>query len=158
MTSARQVRAQYTQEFKLEAVRQGKAGKAIAVVGKVLGIPKASLSNWVRLAAKTKRKFVVTTDSKHSLPVAPELVQRHFNPPQPNQLWCGDITYIQTDEGWRYLAAVLNLFSRRVLGWSLQPHMQTGLVKDTLAMAWWRRRPPAGLIFHSDRGSQYCSH
>ncbi|BCR26159.1 integrase [Aquipseudomonas alcaligenes] len=110
------------------------------------------------IRAKTKRKFVVTTDSKHSLPVAPDLVQRRFNPETPNQLWCGDITYIATDEGWLYLAAVIDLFSRQVVGWSLQTHMQASLVKDALAMAWWRRRPPPGLIFHSDRGSQYCSH
>ncbi len=110
------------------------------------------------IRAKTKRKFVVTTDSRHSLPVAPDLVQRRFNPEAPNQLWSGDITYIQTDEGWLYLAAVIDLFNRQVVGWSLQPHMQASLVKDALAMAWWRRRPPPGLIFHSDRGSQYCSH
>ena len=109
------------------------------------------------IKARTKRKFVVTTDSRHSLPVAPDLVQRRFNPEAPNQLWSGDITYIATDEGWLYLAAVIDLFGRQVVGWSLQPHMQTSLVKDALAMAWWRRRPAAGLIFHSDRGSQYCS-
>ena len=106
------------------------------------------------IKARTKRKFVVTTDSRHSLPVAPDLVQRRFNPEAPNQLWSGDITYIQTDEGWLYLAAVIDLFNRQVVGWSLQPHMQASLVKDALAMAWWRRRPPPGLIFHSDRGSQ----
>ncbi|HAF54770.1 MAG TPA: IS3 family transposase [Thauera sp.] len=307
--SDKQVRAQCTREFKQEAVRQVRSGQAIAVVAKVLGIPKASLGNWVRLSAKgeldgagggdksiqvspeqmaiarlraenarlrmerdigkksrgvlraghaaryawihqmrklypvsvscgvlevsasgyfnwlrrresghggparrhsdeallaymraihaevkgqygwprmhkellargirvgkdrvrklmqqhgirakTKRKFVVTTDSRHSLPVAPDLVQRRFNPEAPNQLWSGDITYIQTDEGWLYLAAVIDLFNRQVVGWSLQPHMQASLVKDALAMAWWRRRPPPGLIFHSDRGSQYCSH
>lgn len=110
------------------------------------------------IRAKSKRKFAVTTDSGHSLPVAPDLVQRRFTLEVPNRLWSGDITYIQTDEGWLYLAAVIDLFSRQVVGWSLQPHMQAGLVKDALAMAWWRRRPPAGLIFHSDRGSQYCSH
>ena len=110
------------------------------------------------IRAKTKRKFVVTTDSRHSLPVAPDLVQRRFNPEAPNQLCSGDITYIQTDEGWLYLAAVIDLFNRQVVGWSLQPHMQASLVKDALAMAWWRRRPPPGLVFHSDRGSQYCSH
>ncbi len=110
------------------------------------------------IKARTKRKFVVTTDSRHSLPVAPDLVQRRFNPEQPNELWSGDITYIATDEGWLYLAAVIDLFSRQVVGWSLQPHMQASLVKDALAMAWWRRRPPAGLIFQSDLGSQYCSH
>ncbi|WP_157896473.1 IS3 family transposase [Acidovorax carolinensis] len=307
--SDKHVRAQYTREFKQEAVRQVRSGQAIAVVAKVLGIPKASLGNWVRLSAKgeldgagggdkgiqvspeqmeiarlraenarlrmerdigkksrgvlraghaaryawihqmrklypvsvscgvlevsasgyfnwlrrresghggparrhsdeallaymraihaevkgeygwprmhkellargirvgkdrvrklmqqhgirakIKRKFVVTTDSRHSLPVAPDLVQRRFTPEAPNQLWSGDITYIQTDEGWLYLAAVIDLFNRQVVGWSLQPHMQASLVKDALAMAWWRRRPPSGLIFHSDRGSQYCSH
>ena len=109
------------------------------------------------IKAKTKRKFVVTTDSRHSLPVAPDLVQRRFNPEAPNQLWSGDITHIQTDEGWLYLAAVIDLFSRQVVGWSLQAYMQTSLVKDALLMACFRRRPAAGLIFHSDRGSQYCS-
>ncbi len=110
------------------------------------------------IRAKTKRKFVVTTDSKHNLPVAPDLVQRKFNPEAPNQLWSGDITYIATDEGWVYLAAVIDLFSRQVVGWSMKDHMQTSLVKDALTMARFRRRPGAGLIFHSDRGSQYCSH
>ncbi len=110
------------------------------------------------IKARTKRKFVVTTDSKHHLPVAPDLVQRRFNPEAPNLLWSGDITYIPTDEGWLYLAAVLDLHSRQVVGWSMQPHMQTSLVKDALLMACWRRRPAKGLIFHSDRGSQYCSH
>jgi putative transposase len=100
------------------------------------------------IRAKTKRKFIVTTDSKHSLPVAPDLVQA------PNQLLCGDIPYIQTDEGRLYLAVVMDMFSRQVVGWSLQPHMQSSLVKDAMAMAWWRRRPEPGAIFHSDRGSQ----
>ena len=109
------------------------------------------------IRAKTKRKFVVTTDSKHNLPVAPDLVQRKFNPEAPNQLWSGDITYIPTEEGWVYLAAVIDLFSRQVVGWSMKDHMQTSLVKDALTMACFRRRPAAGLIFHSDRGSQYCS-
>jgi len=110
------------------------------------------------LKAKTKRKFVVTTDSRHNLPVAPDLVQRRFNPDGPNQIWTGDITYLPTDEGWVYLAGVIDLHSRQLVGWSMQRHMQTSLVKDALAMAWFRRRPPAGVIFHSDRGSQYCSH
>lgn len=110
------------------------------------------------LRARTKRKFVVTTDSKHNLPVAADLVQRRFTPEAPNQLWSGDITYIATDEGWLYLAAVIDLFSRQVVGWSMAPHMQTSLVQDALRMAWFRRRPGQGVIFHSDRGSQYCSH
>lgn len=109
------------------------------------------------IRAKGKRKFVVTTVSAHRLPVAPDLVQRRFTPAAPNVLWSGDITYIATDEGWLYLAAVLDLHSRQVVGWSLQSHMQTSLVKDALLMACFRRRPAAGLIFHSDRGNQYCS-
>jgi putative transposase len=110
------------------------------------------------IRVKTKRKFVVTTDSRHSLPVAPDLVQRRFNPEVPNQLWSGDITCIATDEGWLYLAVVTDLFSRQVVGWSMQALMQTRLVRDALTMAWFRRRPEPGLIFHRDRGSQYCSH
>ena len=124
-------------------------------IGKEL-VRKLMASHGIR--AKTKRKFIVATDSKHSLPVAPDLVQRRFTPQAPNQLLGGDITYIQTGEGWLYLAAVIDMFSRQVVGWSLQSHMQTSLVKDALAMAWWRRRPEPGAIFHSDRGSQYCSY
>jgi putative transposase len=93
------------------------------------------------IRARTQRKFVVTTDSGHNLPVALDLVQRRFNPQAPNALWAGDITYVATDEGWLYLVAMIDLFSRQVVGWSLQPHMHTGSVKDALAMAWWRRRP-----------------
>jgi transposase InsO family protein len=110
------------------------------------------------IKARGKRKYVVTTDSRHNLPIAPNLLNRNFQPAQPNTVWTGDITYIQTDEGWLYLAAVIDLFSRQVVGWSMQSHMQTCLVDDALRMAWFRRRPESGLIFHSDRGSQYCSH
>lgn len=85
--------------------------------------------------------------------MAPDLVQRRFWPAAPNLVWSGDITYIPTDEGWLYLAAVLDLHSRQVVGWSQQSHMQTLLVKDALLMACLRRRPPAGLIFHSDRAA-----
>jgi putative transposase len=110
------------------------------------------------IKARGKRKFVVTTDSKHDLPIAPNLLARDFSPAAPNQTWTSDITYIATDEGWLYLTAVLDLFSRQVVGWSMRPHMQTSAVTDALRMAWFRRRPAPGLIFHSDRGSQYCSH
>jgi transposase InsO family protein len=111
------------------------------------------------IQAHGKRKFVVTTDSKHNLPIAPNLLQRNFTTGAPNQVWTGDITYIQTDEGWLYLAVVLDLFSRQVVGFSMQAHMRTSLVADALRMAWFRRKPvkSSGLIFHSDRGSQYCS-
>jgi putative transposase len=109
------------------------------------------------IKARGKRRFVVTTDSRHDLPIAPNLLARNFQPAAPNAVWTGDITYIETDEGWLYLAAVIDLYSRQVVGWSMQPHMETSLVVAALRMAWFRRRPPAGLIFHSDRGSQYCS-
>jgi putative transposase len=109
------------------------------------------------IRARGKKKFVVTTDSKHDLPIAKNLLDRNFNPAAPDQVWSSDITYIETGEGWLYLAAVIDLFSRQVVGWSMQPHMQTSLVSDALRMAWFRRHPPPGLIFHSDRGSQYCS-
>ena len=107
---------------------------------------------------RVKRKYVSTTDSKHALPVAPNLVQRQFSPAAPDRIWCSDITYLPTEQGWLYLAAVVDLFSRKIVGWSLKPHMQTSLVKDALEMAYLLRRPAPGLIFHSDRGSQYCSH
>ncbi len=109
------------------------------------------------IKARSKRKFVVTTDSKHNLPIAPNLLGRNFTVGMPNQTWTGDITYIATDEGWLYLAVVIDLFSRQVVGWSMKPHMQKDLVADALRMAWFRRRPESGAIFHSDRGSQYCS-
>ena len=110
------------------------------------------------IKARGKRKFVATTDSKHNLPIAPNLLQRNFTVTAPNRVWTGDITYIATEEGWLYLAVVLDLFSRQVVGWSMQPHMQSSLVTDALRMAWFRRSPEVGAIFHSDRGSQYCGH
>jgi transposase InsO family protein len=108
------------------------------------------------IKARGKKKFVVTTDSKHSLPIASNLLQRNFTANAPDQVWAGDITYIETDEGWLYLAVVLDLFSRQVVGWSMQPHMHSSLVTDALRMAWFRRAPQPGLVLHSDRGSQYC--
>jgi putative transposase len=99
------------------------------------------------IRARGKRKFVVTTDTKHSLPVAENLLARDFTPEAPDRVWSSDITYIDTDEGWLYLAVVIDLFSRQVVGWSMQPHMQTSLVTDALRMAWFRRHPKPGLIF-----------
>jgi transposase InsO family protein len=110
------------------------------------------------LRAKAKKKFKVTTDSKHNLPVAPNLLNRDFTAHAPNQKWCGDISYVWTDEGWMYLAVVIDLYSRAVIGWSIQPTMSRQLVCDSLMMALWRRGFPRGVLFHSDRGSQYCSH
>lgn len=110
------------------------------------------------IRAKTKRKFKATTNSAHQLPVAPNLIARDFSPALPNQVWTTDITYLATDEGWLYLTVMLDLFSRQVVGWSIKPRMTQQLVVDALRMAWFRRRPAAGLIVHSDRGSQYCGH
>ena len=110
------------------------------------------------IKAKHKRRFKVTTDSKHNLPVAPNLLERNFTPEAPNQVWASDITYLWTDEGWLYLAIVIDLFNREVVGWSLKPRMTADIATDALTMAWFRRKPEAGLIHHSDRGSQYASH
>jgi transposase InsO family protein len=107
--------------------------------------------------AKQKKKFKVTTASNHNLPVAPNLLDRQFDVEKPDSVYVSDITYIWTAEGWLYLAVILDLFSRRVVGWSMQKRMTKKLVMDALLMAIWRRRPAPGLIFHSDRGSQYCS-
>lgn len=111
----------------------------------------------LNLKAKAKKKFKVTTDSKHNLPVAPNLLNRQFYADKPNQKYVGDISYIWTDEGWIYLAVVIDLYSRAVIGWSIQPTMSRQLVCDALMMAIWRREFPRDVLFHSDRGSQYCS-
>lgn len=110
------------------------------------------------IRARHKRRYKVTTDSKHGLPVADNLLDRNFTPTAPNQVWTSDITYLWTDEGWLYLAIVLDLFNREVVGWSLKPRMTSDIVTDALTMAWFRRRPAPGLLHHSDRGSQYASH
>lgn len=109
------------------------------------------------LKCKARRKFKATTDSAHSRPVADNLLDRNFNAAQPNQAYVGDITYIQTREGWLYLAVFLDLYSRSVVGWSMSNRITAELVCDALQMAICKRRPPAGLLVHSDRGSQYAS-
>jgi len=112
------------------------------------------------IQARGKRRFRVnTTDSRHDLPIAPNRLDRNFTVAAPNQAWVGDITYIATEEGWLFLAVVIDLFSRKVVGWSMRPDMHRDLVIDALWMAWLGRNPgkQAGLIFHSDRGSQYAS-
>ena len=109
------------------------------------------------LRAKTKRKFKMTTDYKHNLPVAPNLLNREFTPKEPNQAWASDITYIWTAEGWLYLAVVMDLFSRAILGWSMSERMTRSLVIDAFIMVAKRYHPPPGLLHHSDRGSQYAS-
>ena len=109
------------------------------------------------IRAKMKRKFRVTTDSNHKLPVAPNLLARNFSPKKPNQFWASDLTYVWTREGWLFLAVIVDLFSRQVVGWSLEKTMTTDLISSALRQAYFKRKPGSGLIFHSDRGSQYCS-
>lgn len=104
-----------------------------------------------------KRRFKKTTDSRHDRPVAPNLLQRSFNPPLPNQAWSGDITFVWTAEGWVYLAVLIDSFSRRVIGWAIDKKIDSLLVANALKMGQLCRKPPAGLIHHTDRGSQYAS-
>ncbi|MFZ6771029.1 IS3 family transposase [Undibacterium sp. Di26W] len=104
-----------------------------------------------------KRKFIHTTDSRHDLPITQNHLNRQFEQNEPNRAWVADITYIRTRSGWLYLAAVLDLHSRKIVGWAMAPHMHAELVCDALQMALIQRAPAAGLIMHSDRGSQYAS-
>jgi transposase InsO family protein len=117
----------------------------------------ARLMRKCAIMARQRRKFRVTTDSKHNLPVAENLLDRQFYFAGPNQAWVSDITCIWTLEGWLYLAAVIDLHSRMVVGWSMSERIDRALVLDALSMATGRRNPKPGLIHHSDRGSQYAS-
>jgi transposase InsO family protein len=110
-----------------------------------------------RLRALWRRKFVHTTDSAHALPVAGNVLARRFNPSGPNQAWVSDITHIRTRSGWLYLAVVLDLYARKVVGWAMAPTMHAELVGSALQLAIAQRQPAPGLIVHSDRGSQYAS-
>lgn len=110
------------------------------------------------LRCRQRRKFVVTTDSAHDLPIAPNLLNRDFAVAAPNVAWVTDITYIPTDEGWLYLAGVKDVFNGELVGYAMAEHMATALVTQALFRALACRRPPPGLLHHSDRGSQYCSH
>lgn len=109
------------------------------------------------LRTKAARKFKATTNSRHSLPVAPNLLKKNFTASALNRKWVGDITYLSTGEGWLYLAVFIDLYSRKVIGWAMNERMTADLVGEALQMALWKRRMPKGVIVHSDRGSQYCS-
>ena len=109
------------------------------------------------IEAKKKRRYRITTTSKHTMPVADNVLDREFSAKAPNERWVSDITYLWTSEGWLYLGVVLDLFSRRVVGWSMQSTLETSVASDALTMALHTRRPAPGLIHHSDRGSQYAS-
>lgn len=109
------------------------------------------------LERRVKRKFKATTDSKHNFIASPNLLKRQFHIAKPNLVWAGDITYIPTQTGWLYLATVMDLYSRKIVGWSMDTSMKATLVNNAITMAIWQRRPAKGLILHTDRGSQYCS-
>lgn len=131
---------------------------ALRAKGFVAG--RTRVRRWMReqgLRPVWKRKFVATTHSRHDLPVFDNILNRQFAPAEPNRAWVADITYIRTRAGWLYLAVVLDLFSRKVVGWAMAPNMPSDLVCTALQMAIAQRQPPAGLVVHSDRGSQYAS-
>lgn len=109
------------------------------------------------IRAKTKKKFKATTNSKHYLPVAENVLDRQFRPDAPDKAWAGDITYLWTNEGWLYLAVVIDLYSRRVVGWAMEATLSRELALKALRMAISKRQPPKGLIAHTDRGCQYAS-
>lgn len=120
-----------------------------------------TVAKWMRksgLRPRRRRKFVpTTTDSNHGFPIAPNRLDRDFAASAPNRKWVCDLTYIWTDQGWLYLATVLDLYSRRIVGWSMQDHLKTSLTSQALTMAVQARRPQPGLLHHSDRGVQYAS-
>jgi transposase InsO family protein len=111
----------------------------------------------LRLKATQRRAYKVTTQRKHSDAVADNLLNMNFNPVSANEVWAGDVTYLKTGEGWMYLAVVMDLYSRRIIGWHIDKRMTTDLVSKALMKAYNLRQPARGLVFHSDRGSQYTS-
>jgi putative transposase len=112
----------------------------------------------LNLKAITPKRFKRTTDSKHSFPTAPNILDRKFDVDVPNKVWTADISYVWTFEGWLYLAVVMDLHSRQIVGWAMNERMKKQLVIDALAMAYRQRKPPKGLLHHSDRGSRYASY
>lgn len=116
-----------------------------------------SLMRQKGIYAKTKKKFRITTNSKHKRPVAGNLIKMDFTASGPNKVWSSDITYIWTRQGWLYLSVFMDLYSRSIVGWSMNNRLTDNLVIKAFKKAIWSRNPPAGMIIHSDRGSQYCS-
>ncbi|WP_237245645.1 MULTISPECIES: IS3 family transposase [Sorangium] len=117
----------------------------------------ARLMRAQRLAARRKRRFRRTTDSRHKGPIAPNVIERQFDAQAPNEVWVTDVTYVPTGEGWLYLAVILDLFSRRVVGWAANAINDRALALAALTLALAARRPATGLVHHSDRGSPYAS-
>lgn len=149
----RSVHAQYRQAYGSPRITEELKSRGIPVSrDRVRRLMKA---NGIR--ARHKRRYKATTDSKHALPVAPNLLDRQFRTNAPDQVWTADLTYIPTREGWLYLAVVMDLYTRMIVGWIMDSRMTRELVMNALRMARFRRKPMPGLLHHSDRGSQYCS-
>jgi len=151
---------------KIKEVRTGEAASygspRVWLALRKIGVPcsenrVARIMRVNEIRVHVKRRHIVTTDSKHSLPIADNLLNQNFDIRELDKVWAGDITYIPTGEGWLYLAAVLDLGSRRCVGWSMKPNIDRSIVIDAFNSAHMIRRPEVGLIFHSDRGSQYAS-
>jgi len=123
-------------------------------------MPWSAIQHWRRVNSGPLEEDICEPNhaSYHGYEVAPNLLARQFDVTAPDQVWAGDITYIWTVEGWLYLSVLVDLYSRKVVGWAMHHHMDTTLVQDALQMALGRRSPAAGLMHHSDRGSQYASH
>ena len=160
-TLSKQAQAREVLDMKVRAEFEARKGRAAAPrLAPHLKRGRRQVAQSLRrqgLRAKAACKFKATTNSKHTLPVAENLLQQNFTAAEPNRVWVGDITYIQTEEGWLYLAVVMDLWSRKVVGWSMSERMTATLVCDALRMALFRRKRPRGVIMHTDRGSQYCS-
>ena len=132
---------------------------ALNALGYPVGIKKTKrLMKEAAVFVRYRKKYKVTTNSNHSKPLYENVLNRQFRVTEPDRAYVSDITYIHTQEGWLYLAVVIDLFSRKVVGWSMSSRMKADLVCDALKMAIWQRKPERGLIVHSDRGSQYASH
>lgn len=155
-----QLTAEIKRIFDEEKYRAGsiRITKRLKSDGKIVGKNRvAKIMRENKWCAKAAKKFKATTNSNHILPVAPNLLQQNFTATKANEKWVSDITYIWTDEGWLYLATVMDLYSRKLIGWSLSERMTSKLVIDALKTALGSRGMPKNVILHSDRGSQYCS-
>jgi transposase InsO family protein len=170
-------RRQYTDDFKREAVGLlASSGRPLSQIAEELGIASSRLRAWRnkgdgRYAGSPRRRNTQAVilhagadlaaenarDSRHDLPVAPNRLDQKFAAERPNQVWLADISYVPTSEGWLYLAVVLDLFTRKIVGWAMRDHMRMELTIAALTMAIQRQKPPPGLIHHSDRGSQYAA-
>jgi len=153
LASIRRIFAKFRGRYGAPRVHNELVGEGISVSRKRV----ARLMREAGLKAKGRRKYKATTDSNHALPVAPNLLDRDFATERPDMAWVSDITYLWTRQGWMYLAIIVDLYSRKVVGWSLAERMTAALVCNALDAAVRLRRPEPGLIFHSDRGSQYAS-